>query len=62
MTKIALDEVGISLSEVKSIGKLLHMRNQAGRKIKDPVMERNVIEWIKNQHAVFKRPISRKEI
>jgi len=27
MTKIALDEDNISLSEVKSIGKLLHMRN-----------------------------------
>lgn len=47
MTKIALDEDGITLSEVKSIGKLLHLRNQAGRKIKDPVMEKNVIDWIK---------------
>jgi hypothetical protein len=62
MTKIATDEHGITLSEIKSIGKMLHLKNSAGRKIKDPIMEKNVIDWIKKQQSLLMRPVSRREI
>ena len=57
MAKIAQDEEGISLSEVKTIGRLLNLKNTAGRKIKDPIMEKNLVEWIKREVARKGRPV-----
>ena len=62
MSKIADQEPDITLSELKSMGKALHLKNQAGRKIKDPIMEKNVVEWITTTYREHQRAVTRKEI
>jgi len=62
MSKLEKDYCSINLSEIKSVAKLLSMKNTAGRKIKDPIMEKNLINWIKETSLSLGRPISRKEI